>query len=88
MQVISHTYELNDFLSKETYKKKLNNKYDSALLIEWDNLRNLIWKENCIVSPKKFLNTIQKLAQIKGIDVFTGYAQNDLPEFLLFVIDC
>ena len=88
MQVISHTYELNDFLSKETYKKKLNNKYDSALLIEWDNLRNLIWKENCIISPKKFLNTIQKLAEIKGIDVFTGYAQNDLPEFLLFVIDC
>ena len=23
MQVLSHTYELNDFLDKETYKKKL-----------------------------------------------------------------
>ena len=41
MQVLSHTYELNNFLSKNTYKKRLNNKYDSALLIEWDDLRTL-----------------------------------------------
>jgi ubiquitin C-terminal hydrolase len=88
MQILSHTYELNDFLKQETYKKKLNNKYESALLIEWDNLRELMWKDNCIISPGKFIKTIQKLAAIKKIDIFTGYAQNDLPEFLLFLIDC
>ena len=38
--------------------------------------------------PDKFIKTIQKLAQIKGVDIFTGFAQNDLPEFLLFLIDC
>ena len=27
-------------------------------------------------------------AQIKGVDLFTGFSQNDLPEFLLFLIDC
>jgi ubiquitin C-terminal hydrolase len=47
-----------------------------------------MWSENCIVSPGKFINTIHKLAQIKGVDIFTGYSQNDLPEFLLFVVDC
>lgn len=88
IQVLSHTYELNDFLNNEDYKKKLNNKYDSALLIEWDNLRKLMWKENCIISPRKFIKTIQKLANIKKINIFTGYSQNDLSEFLLFVIDC
>jgi len=90
MQILSHTYELNDFLNKNNgeYKKKLKNKYDSALIIEWDNLRSLMWESNCIVSPGKFIKTIQKLAQIKKMDIFTGYAQNDLPEFLLFVIDC
>jgi len=88
MQVISHTYELNFFLDKETYKNKLCKKYDSALIVEWDNLRKLLWSENCIVSPNKFLKTIQKIAELKGIDIFTGYSQNDLPEFLLFVIDC
>jgi ubiquitin C-terminal hydrolase len=43
MQVLSHTYELNDFLNLETYKKKVKNNYDSALLIEWDELRKLLW---------------------------------------------
>lgn len=88
VQILSHTYELNDFLNKNMYREKLNNKYESALIIEWDNLRKLIWNENCIISPGKFIKTIQKLAEIKGVDIFTGYAQNDLPEFLLFVVDC
>jgi ubiquitin C-terminal hydrolase len=88
MQIISHTYELNDFLNQETYKKRLKNKYDSALLIEWDELRKVLWSENCVVSPSKFVKTVQKLAQLKGLDSFTGFNQNDLPEFLFFVVDC
>jgi len=88
MQVLSHTYELNNFLNGGAYKKKLKNKYDSVLLIEWDNLRTLMWSENCTVSPGKFIKTIQKIAHVKNADLFTGYSQNDLPEFLLFLIDC
>ena len=88
IQILSHTYELNDFLSNETYKKKIKNKYDSALLIEWDNLRKILWNENCIVSPGKFITTIQKVAKLKKLEIFTGYSQNDVSEFLLFLIDC
>jgi ubiquitin carboxyl-terminal hydrolase 8 len=88
VQILSHTYELNNFLNLQTYKKKLKNINESALLIEWDNLRTMMWSENCIISPGKFVKTIQKLAQLKQIDIFTGYAQNDVAEFLLFMIDC
>ena len=88
MQVLSHTYELNQFLETQKYKKMLNNKCDSALLLEWDNLKTILWNENCIVSPQKFVKVVQKVAQIKGLDMFTGFNQNDLPEFLIFVIDC
>lgn len=88
IQILSHTYELNDFLNRGTYKKRLSNKYDSVLLVEWDNLRTMMWSENCTISPGKFIKTVQKLAQIKKIDIFTGFSQNDLPEFLLFLIDC
>ncbi len=88
IQVLSHTYELNIFLDMKTYKKKLNNKYDSTLLIEWDELRTLLWKENCTISPFKFVKTVQKLARLKGQNMFTGFNQNDLPEFLIFIIDC
>ena len=87
IQVLSHTYELNDFLNLEHYKKRLNKKQDSILLLEWDNLRKLLWSSNCIISPVKFLNTIQKLASFKGQELFTGFSQNDLPEFLIFIID-
>ena len=88
IQILSHTYELNDFLENETYKKKIKNNYESALLIEWDNLRKILWNENCIVSPGKFINTIQKVAKFKKMEIFTGYSQNDSSEFLLFLIDC
>jgi ubiquitin carboxyl-terminal hydrolase 8 len=41
-----------------------------------------------VISPGKFIKTIQKVADLKGMELFTGYSQNDLPEFLLFIIDC
>jgi ubiquitin C-terminal hydrolase len=88
IQVLSHTYELNSFLEEESYKKKLQNKYDSVLILEWDNLRKIMWNSNCVVSPGKFIKTIQKVSGLKNIEMFTGYSQNDLPEFLLFIIDC
>jgi ubiquitin carboxyl-terminal hydrolase 8 len=88
LQILSHTYELNHFLDNGSYKNKLKNKYDSAVIIEWDNLRQILWNENCVVSPGKFLKTIQKVAKLKNFEVFTGYSQNDVSEFLLFIIDC
>ena len=89
IQCLSHTYELNDFLSKEDgeYKKHLNNKPESVLLVEWDDLRKLMWSQNCIISPGRFINTIQRIAKITNRDLFTGWSQNDLPEFLLFLFD-
>lgn len=88
LQVLSHTYELNEFLELKIYKKRLKNKYESVLLLEWDELRNILWKENCVVSPFKFVQTVQKLARIKNMDMFTGFEQNDVSEFLIFIIDC
>jgi len=95
MQILSHTLLLNNFLEKNdgSYKQKLSayhdKKYilDSKLLVEWDNLRKMMWKENVVISPQGFLKAIHYVAKHKNKDIFTGYAQNDLPEFLLFIID-
>jgi len=86
MQVLSHTYELNNLLNK--LECKINNNIESPLLTEWIELKNIMWSENCTVSPKTFIKTIQSVSKQKGLDNFIGYQQNDLPEFLLFVIDC
>ena len=88
LQCLSHCYELNSFLNKAEYKKKLNKKAESLILLEWDKLRELLWGENCIISPGGFLSSVQKVAKIKDKDIFTGFAQNDSSEFLGFIIDC
>lgn len=88
LQCLSHCYEFNDFLTNEKWKIHLNEVNDSLLLIEWDNLRKLMWSENCVISPGRFVTTVQKVSAIKQRDLFTGFAQNDLPEFLLFLIEC
>ena len=88
MQIISHTYELNELLENDSIIKKIKNKCDSALLIEWNNLRKMLWEKNCVIAPIKFIKTIQKVAEIKKIEIFTGYSQNVISEFLLFLIDC
>ena len=86
LQCLSHTYELNKFL--ESDYKHLLNKDKCRILEEYNELRELMWSKNCIISPGKFLKSIHDIAEEKGRDIFTGFAQNDLPEFLFFIIDC
>jgi len=88
LQCLSHTYEFNEYLDTGDYKNKINRKPDSLVLMEWDKLRKMIWQENCIISPGGFFTAIRKVARIKDKDLFTGFAQNDLPEFLTFLLDC
>jgi len=90
MQILSHTYELNDFLSDKNgnYRSLLKKIPESVILLEWDKLRTMLWSENCTVAPYGFIKTIRTVAKLKQRDLFSGYDQNDIQEFLLFVIDC
>ena len=88
MQCISHTYELNNILDNTNWKKRLNKVSDSVILYEWDKLRKMMWSEDCIISPGGFFTAVRKVAGIKDRVIFTGFAQNDLTEYLQFLIDC
>jgi len=88
IQILSHTTELNTFLDSD-YKTKLNNNnYDGLILIEWDDLRKLMWSQNCIISPQRFIKQLHFVSKHKNIDEFSDYSQNDSSEFFLFLIDC
>lgn len=87
MQLLSHTYELNELLSNLN-KKDFNKNIEATILIEWNNLRELMWSENCTIAPWGFINAVREVATKKNINIFSGYAQNDVSEFLLFIIDC
>jgi ubiquitin C-terminal hydrolase len=89
LQVLVNTYELSNFLSTNKYKKKLNKIPDGILLVKYDNLREEMCKGNTdVVVPKEFLRTMQYVAHGKKLDNFMGFQQNDVPEFLIFLIDC
>tara|TARA_B100000902_G_scaffold389513_1_gene436790 strand:+ start:4198 stop:5226 length:1029 start_codon:yes stop_codon:yes gene_type:complete len=88
MQILSHCHILNEIIQTSINNNKINNTLDSVLLIEWNNLRELMWSKNCIVSPNRFVNAVQKISQKKNKELFTGFVQNDFPEFLIFILEC
>ena len=47
-----------------------------------------MWSENCSIAPYGFVKAVQDVAKEKKIEIFEGFAQNDVFEFLLFIIDC
>jgi ubiquitin C-terminal hydrolase len=76
-------------LISEKYKKSVKpNLPETNLIDEWNNLRDVMWSQNGTVSPNRFVYNVQQMAQQKNRELFTGWGQNDLPEFLLLIIEC
>lgn len=89
LQCLLNTTELNVFLDKATFKSRLTNTPDATILSEYDELRKQVLSHATgTMRPGKFVTAVHQVAKHKDKDIFTGFAQNDLPEFLLFVIDC
>jgi len=93
MQALVHTYEIHDLINKKNIIDKLqsqktSNIHDKQVFFEWKELAETMWMGNGVVRPIKFVTTIQQVAHKKGIDIFTGWAQNDVTEFLRFVVNC
>ena len=71
MQLLSHTYELNELLDNIN-KDKINNNTEAVVLIEWNNLRSLMWSENCTIAPWGYIKAIQKVSTDKNQEMFSG----------------
>ena len=84
MQILSHTYPLNEILEQKSVD---NGTVERRFLNEWNKLRTLLWAKNCVIGPGAWLRSVQLIAKIKDRDIFTGYSQNDVNEYLLFVLD-
>ena len=86
VQVLNHTYEFHDLL--DNVKNINHQKVDTAIFTEWMDMRNMMWSGTGTLSPNKFVFYVQQIARQKNRDIFTGWVQNDITEFLLFLIDC
>ena len=85
MQILSHCHLLNDILCNR--KNELANNLEGILIKEWIDLKTLMWSKNCTIAPKRFISIVRNIAKKKNKDLFTGFAQNDLPEFLIFILE-
>jgi ubiquitin C-terminal hydrolase len=81
--VLNHTHELTAILAKPL-KADVP---EHVLVQELKHLRDIMWTKNGVVSPNRFVHHVQAIALKKGRMLFTGWAQNDLPEFLLFMVE-
>ena len=89
IQVINNTHELSCFFDSMRYTEFLKkDMHESELIQEWQDLREVMWSGNGVVAPRKFVNHVQKIAKLKDKDMFTGWSQNDMPEFLQFFLEC
>jgi ubiquitin carboxyl-terminal hydrolase 8 len=88
IQTLFHTSELvkigNDILQNPEVDSSTDN---YILLKEWMDLRNILWSQTCVVSPGRFINILHSTSKKKNVEVFSDFSQNDLSEFLLFLID-
>lgn len=85
LQCLSNTLILTDYFLTKKYIKDLNQeKKIHKLAIDYYNLLEGIWSENCTISPNSFFSTFKK--NISNNE-FLGFRQNDMQEFLLFFID-
>lgn len=60
----------------------LNNKIQETLSYQFYRILNRFWRKNCVVVPRSFKKTIEKLN-----DEFIGYNQNDSHEVINLILD-
>jgi ubiquitin C-terminal hydrolase len=84
VQILSHIHELNHYLMNV---KELNRTNDSIITIEWISLYKLMWSQNCIISPNRFVSKIKELSNLKTVK-FCNFEQNDSNEYFYFMLDC
>ena len=88
MQALNHTYELHEVLDSSKLDTNMKKGLaDTEIMKEWNELRDIMWKHNGVITPNKFVNNVHRVATIKKREIFTGWSQNDMPEFLLFIIE-
>jgi len=61
---------------------------DQFLSHECRQLINLMWRQNALISPNRFTQVVQIVSKNKGVAEFSGYDQNDVSEFLIFIMEC
>lgn len=89
IQCMSNTLVLTNYFLSDKYLEDIDkSKIESGLVLEWRRLIEVLWNNDCIISPKSFTKKVLLLSKKLNYSVvFGNYLQNDVQEFLLFMIN-
>lgn len=88
IQCLSNTEVFTKYFLSDKYLNDIKSDNDNCeLLHQWVRLMKGMWESDCIVSPNSFHKTFRQLSLNNGRLMFSGFAQNDVQEFLVFMID-
>jgi ubiquitin carboxyl-terminal hydrolase 8 len=85
VQSLHATPEISSILKNNSHKqpKKLK------ITKEWINLTDsMSIHAGSVITPTKFIHTVHHVAKKKDKDLFAEWDQNDISEFLLFIVEC
>lgn len=88
IQLLTNVPIFNELINKKIECSQYNEKIiDKDILFQWKELQNKIHSNQPNISPINYIKYIHTLANIKKREIFTGFSQNDMPEFLQFIIE-
>tara|TARA_Y100000768_G_scaffold387353_2_gene378357 strand:- start:411 stop:1397 length:987 start_codon:yes stop_codon:yes gene_type:complete len=85
LQILSNLTHLNNYIDSFLKKNNISN-VEINFIKEWNSLYKLLWHKNVIISPNRFIKVINDISIIKNNDMFTGNQQNDVAEFIYFIL--
>lgn len=92
IQVLYQIYELSDLLKQRSRWTKSTDTPEAQLVSGWLELRQVMLENsnenNRMVAPNRFLQTVFMTARAKKRELFSLGNQNDITEFMLFIIEC
>jgi ubiquitin C-terminal hydrolase len=86
-QLLLYTYELLDVfrINESKQQKQIP---ETIVLLEWNEIKNILLHKKCTVTPLKCIAGIHHVAKLKDSMMFSQGEQNDICEFLMFMLDC
>ena len=87
LQALFHSPDLKELIEEDNIKEFMKKGIDTELFEEFCELYHTMWNNNAKISPNKFVHNMFRIAKSKDKELFTGWSQNDMPEFLLFLLD-
>jgi ubiquitin carboxyl-terminal hydrolase 8 len=89
IQVLVHTPEIINILETiQSISPSSSANINHLLAYECKQLIKMMWERNQIIAPNRFVQVLQIVSAKKGNEIFSGYSQNDVSEFILFIFEC